>query len=280
MTSFSLAERKTCSKCGEKKTESEFSKDRSRKDGLEIACKACKRARNKAWREAHPEERKANHKAYREAHLEEEKARAKAYYEAHSEEEKARNKAYYKAHPEKCNASSKAYREAHQEKCNASSKTWREEHPEEHRTHNKAWREAHLEELRTRNRAWREAHLEELKAHHRAHYRMYPEQYKAYCRTRRARKLAAPGYFCAQEWHDLKAQYNYTCLCCGHKEPEINLSVDHVVPLSRGGSNWIENIQPLCLSCNCSKGTKTIDYRPVEAMSQPIQYSLFDSIKE
>lgn len=36
-------------------------------------------------------------------------------------------------------------------------------------------------------------------------------------------------------------------------------SIDHKTPLSRGGSNWPGNIQLLCLPCNDSKGTKTMD---------------------
>jgi 5-methylcytosine-specific restriction endonuclease McrA len=39
------------------------------------------------------------------------------------------------------------------------------------------------------------------------------------------------------------------------------LTEDHVVPLSLGGSNDIDNIQPLCKSCNSSKRGRHIDYR-------------------
>lgn len=52
--------------------------------------------------------------------------------------------------------------------------------------------------------------------------------------------------------------YGNVCVCCGAKG---RLTVDHVIPLCLGGSNTIDNIQPLCRSCNPSKGIKIIDYR-------------------
>lgn len=40
---------------------------------------------------------------------------------------------------------------------------------------------------------------------------------------------------------------------------ELPLTNDHVVPLSRGGSNNIDNILPACKGCNCSKSAKTLE---------------------
>ena len=74
------------------------------------------------------------------------------------------------------------------------------------------------------------------------------------------RNRSATGSHTFGEWENLKAQYNWTCPCCGGKEPDIKLTLDHVIPLSKGGSNNIENIQPLCKSCNCKKLTKIIKY--------------------
>lgn len=79
-------------------------------------------------------------------------------------------------------------------------------------------------------------------------------------RKRRALKLNAEGSHTLQEWEDLKKKYNYMCLCCKQQEPFIKLTEDHIIPLTRGGSNYIDNIQPLCGSCNSRKFTNIINY--------------------
>ena len=66
-------------------------------------------------------------------------------------------------------------------------------------------------------------------------------------------------------WRELKKRvyetYGKICLCCNSTE---NISVDHIKPYSRFPELCIEfeNLQPLCRSCNSSKGNRIIvDYR-------------------
>lgn len=92
--------------------------------------------------------------------------------------------------------------------------------------------------------------------------KLNPEKAKAIRFRHKALKRNAEGSFTGAEWQELLATYDHCCLRCYKEPPEITLSGDHVIPLTKGGTNYISNIQPLCTSCNASKGTKSTDYRP------------------
>lgn len=80
-------------------------------------------------------------------------------------------------------------------------------------------------------------------------------------------KKLIEGSHSNQEWEELKKVCNYTCLRCQRKEPEIKLTEDHIIPISKRGNNYITNIQPLCKSCNSWKHTKEINFMINSTMS-------------
>jgi 5-methylcytosine-specific restriction protein A len=45
----------------------------------------------------------------------------------------------------------------------------------------------------------------------------------------------------------------YCCVTCGARK---DLSVDHIIPVVKGGTNDIHNLQTMCMPCNLKKGTK------------------------
>jgi hypothetical protein len=76
--------------------------------------------------------------------------------------------------------------------------------------------------------------------------------------NQRGKKYGVPGILKSWEWTAVREASNNTCLRCGFVGL---LTADHVMPLSLGGSNSIENIQPLCRPCNVTKNATFHDYR-------------------
>jgi 5-methylcytosine-specific restriction endonuclease McrA len=123
------------------------------------------------------------------------------------------------------------------------------------------WRARNLEKARANSTKWNKANLQKETARKNRWAKANPEKKNAQTQRRRAMKRGNGGSYTAAEWQTLVEKYNYTCLRCGKQEPEIKLTIDHVLPLSKGGNNTIDNIQPLCKQCNSTKNAKFIDYR-------------------
>lgn len=200
-------------------------------DGYKSRCKECFRAQARA-------ERAAKIEQYRE--------KERQYVESKKDHYRELKRSHQKAHPEKYEEALRKYRETHREEINAKAKERRQQD---------------IEYYREIGRNSYERHAEERRRYSSEYYKLHPEKSVAATNRRRALKLAAEGSHTEEEWQELKAFYNFKCLRCGKQEPEIKLTRDHVIPLTKGGSDAIVNIQPLCARCNSKKNHKHLDYR-------------------
>lgn len=150
---------------------------------------------------------------------------------------------WYEANVDRVSEKARKYYEANTDKIRESHRKWRKENSDKKHEYDSKWREENTEYFREYKRNWWQAN---------------PDKKRAHSNNRRARKAGNGGSFTAEEWRDLCNKYDNQCLCCGEQK---KLTADHVIPLVKGGTSNIDNIQPLCRSCNASKGTKTIDFR-------------------
>ena len=137
----------------------------------------------------------------------------------------------------------------------------------------KRYRQRNPEKVRDAARLRRENNPEKEKERKRQYQQLNPGKINAKTHRRRTLKTAAGGNYTAAEWNSLAEHYGGKCLCCGRTD--VKLTADHVVPVSKGGTSNIDNIQPLCKSCNSRKRDKTIDYRPSSGLGRWIQRKLF-----
>jgi len=205
---------KICAKCNRELEESEFPKDKNRKDGLFQRCKYCK-----------SEYDQQHYRKTREQKISDQRE----YYSRNKAEVLAKQKVYNKTNHEKIAERQRKYVSCHREK------------------------------YREIGRRWRVCHPEKVLENTRKQRRRNPKKSVLQTVLRRARQKGATGKVTVSEIETMFFKYGYRCLACGATE---KLTVDHIVPITKGGSLSMENLQPLCHSCNSKKHTKTIDYRP------------------
>lgn len=229
---------KICSKCKTEypATTEYFSRNNGKNDGLYAWCKACHHEHNRKWREANLEQQRE----YREASKEKKRESSRKWRDANKDKIREQKREYYEANKDKIRAQKREYRKANRERIS--------EREREYYTANKEKRHE-----------YREANRERISEQKREYYREYlqttrgKEVKRAQNQRRRARKVFAQLGLPFDESAQLKRQ-RCKCYYCGCKLDKYH--VDHVIPLSRGGSDGAENKVLACPDCNLSKGSK------------------------
>lgn len=133
------------------------------------------------------------------------------------------------------------------------------ENKEKINARNAKWRADNAEKVSAIGERYRIENRDYVLASKRAWAKRNPEAIKAKENARRALEISAEGRYCkADVLQKLEAQ-DFKCVYCFCELMDVSYHVDHIMPLSLGGSNWPDNIQCLCPTCNLRKGAKHPD---------------------
>ena len=120
----------------------------------------------------------------------------------------------------------------------------------------KQWRQTPKakESNRAKSARYRREHPEKMQAIERRRYLRRKSAVLRQNELRRLRKHAAVGSHTEEEWLELCRIVGQMCCYCYVVGDA--LTKDHCIPLTKGGTDYIDNIVPVCRSCNSSKGSK------------------------
>jgi 5-methylcytosine-specific restriction endonuclease McrA len=167
----------------------------------------------------------AQMKLYRDSNREKIRIQKKIDYQENREIRLLQMKEYAKKKPEVNKAAVRRYQEKNRELSNARATEWRRNNPDLRKKIVRSWEQAN------------------------------PDKRAASARRRRAASFKAEGSHTTADIQNIRREQRNMCAYCQCKLGRKG-HLDHIVPLSRKGSNWPSNLQWLCAPCNLSKGAK------------------------
>lgn len=267
--SQSIATMKTCQNCGQEKPVEAFSRRSIWPDGRQKSCKACMSEYGKT-----PKARAKDHERYRRIMRDEKKRRAR--YET--------NRLWRAAHPDKVAAA--ARKQSARPETKASKAAWmarkRRQNPAKYALINKRCRERNAVQMKARrllrkayeleyNRSYRKANREAIKLKGREYYNRNREKERARGRAYHAshpnvayrntltRRARLAGVFVEHvDPAILFSRDKGRCGICFRRVKRADASVDHLIPVSKGGAHSYQNTQLAHRSCNSKKHVKVI----------------------
>ena len=210
---------KRCNKCGEIKDINMFNKRKGAKDGHRGQCKAC---------------RKEYYKEYHENNKDMIKEYQKEYHENNKDMIKEYQKEYHENNKDKIKESKKEYRENNKDKIKESKKEY-------------------YENNKDMIKEYYENNKDMIKEYKKEYCKTHKIEYKAYSHKRRARIKSNGGSYTKAEWLECLEFFDYKCAYSGEPLTMDDASVEHVIPVSKGGTSYISNLIPCVLKYNISK---------------------------
>lgn len=217
---------KKCHRCGQVLPTTQFNRNNQQSDGLTGNCKACLSIVRKEWN------RKYNLS------------------------DKAKQVAERYRYSEKGQRVKKEYRQAY-------------EMTEEQKARYRLAAKSHEQEQKYKERTKRYKESPKGKAMKAKKDRQYSlteagrfaKQKQAIRRKHQMRKTDCT--LTRRQWAEIKERFSHSCAYCGRTMERLEM--DHVMPLSKGGTHTAQNVVPACRTCNAKKGNKILAGAIVEA---------------
>jgi len=205
--------------------------------------------KNKRYRENNPEKMKESRKKWRESNTNKIKEYAKKWRENNIE---------------KVRKTSKKWAINNSKKAKEIGKKWREDNPKRIKELSKKYYEKNLERIKEKNKEWCKNNIDRKKKLVKMWQKNNPDRIRDYCRKRRALRK---GTFSENiDEKQVYEKYNWLCQICYKKIKKnlkwpnpMSISIDHIIPLAKGGNHILNNVQPAHLICNISKGDRIFE---------------------
>lgn len=234
---------KKCTKCGEIKlaTLDNFNKDKKGKYGLRSQCKIC----IKKYREDNKDEINKKRKEYRENNKDKIKKQSKKYREKNRDKIKEYKKQYDKTHKAKV----KEYKEKNKDKI----KEYQKEYQKEYYIDNKDKIKKQIKEYKEKNRDKIRQREREYRLSEKGKQIAFNSQSK-----RRFKEENQGNGITEEQWLEMMKFFNWKCAYSGEYigGNSKERTIDHIIPLNKGGEHEVWNCVPMLRSLNCRKQDK------------------------
>ena len=267
---------KICTKCKRilVANKMNFGRHKNGKWGLNSKCKLCKKKyrkqyyennkeeeleRNKQyskqWRKNNKEYLKEYSEQYRKNYKDEIKEYMKQYRENNKEEMRKQKKQYREDNKNKISEYHKQYKEENEKHLKEYHKQYYEDNKEKIKEKSKEYYENNKEHCKEWARQYYEDNKKEILEYHRQYYKDNPERRFNQNNKRRSLEESQGLGITKEQWYEMMNFFEWRCAYSGEYigGDSKERTIDHIIPLSKGGEHEVWNCVPMLRNLNSSK---------------------------